>query len=136
MLVYRYMSLEELHKVTAGVIMHNRNNFTHNATNSRGFCFLPESVKFWSESLQQEVTYTPVDCFRFLYGVVKEDSVLVEFETEEKLNNSYGIYADPLTDDWDATISIDELCIDSYDRDSFIPRRFCYPGDEKWYELN
>ncbi len=135
MLVYRYMCLEELNKVMAGVEISSDNKFKKFRTTSEGICFLPEVVKFWSDSINSNVEFSPVDCFRFLYGVVSSSSILVEFETKEELNQSSGVYADPYTDDWDATICIDELCTKSYNRDTFIPKRYSFSNENIWYNL-
>ena len=135
MLVYRYMSNKEFNKVTAGVTLVNNNSFKGNKTNSKGFCFLPEKVSFYSYAQETEVTLTAQECYEFLEGIVSRD-VLVEFETEEELEESSGVYADPLTDEWGANIVIDELCTITYDRDTFIPKRYCIPGDDIWYNVN
>ena len=135
MLVYRYMSIEELNKVMAGVEISSDNKFKNCRTTSEGICFLPEIVKFWSDSINDTVEFSPVDCFRFLNGVVSSNSILVEFETHEELTQSSGVYADPYTDDWDATICIDELCTKSYNRDTFIPKRYSFPKEDIWYNL-
>ena len=136
MKVYRYMSIDEFYNVTAGIPLESYGKFLNCRTNSEGFCFLPEQIQFYSGTLDETVTFDPIDCFSFLAGVVSCKSVLVEFETEETLQQTFGIYADPYSCDWGSTICIDELCTKSYDRTTFIPKRYCFPEDHAWYDVN
>lgn len=136
MFVYRYMRLEELNKIMAGIEICSHKKFKKYNTTSEGICFLPSVVKFYSESIRDSVEFSPTSCFSFLQGIISSDSILVEFETFEKLNTSTGCYADPFTDDCDAVICIDELCINSYSRETFIPKRYSFAGEDAWYNLS
>lgn len=139
MKVYRYMSEQEFAKITAGVTIQSNNHFNDYATDSCGICFLPEENIFWSEILEQRVHFTPEECFQFLTGIISRNAILVEFEVDTRLTNltkSFGIYADPFTDSWDYLIKIDELCTNTYDIDTFIPTRYCFGGENKWYNVN
>lgn len=61
-----------------------RNNKKHKGrTNSVGFCFL---------NIED---FTPEEAMHFLSGIVSFDICAV-FETEKKLNKTYGIYAKPI----------------------------------------
>ena len=60
------------------------NNKKHDGkTNSIGFCFL---------NIEE---FTPEEAMHFLSGIATFD-VCAVFETEEKLNKTYGIYAKPI----------------------------------------
>lgn len=84
-----------------------RNNTKHTGkTNSVGFCFL---------DLKE---YRPIYAFHFLVGAVETTDICVIFETNEKLNKTYGIYAVPggaFFDSFQAT----EYCIEEYDNTKF-----------------
>ena len=82
MQVFRFMSKVEFEKY--------KNNFTlknskkhEQKTNSIGFCFL---------NIED---YTPEEAMHFLSGIVSFD-VCAVFETEEKLQKTYGVYAKPI----------------------------------------
>jgi hypothetical protein len=61
-----------------------RNNKKHKSrTNSVGFCFLNID------------DFTPEEAMHFLSGIVSFDICAI-FETEKKLNKTYGIYAKPI----------------------------------------
>lgn len=82
MKVFRFMSKEEFEKYNKNITL--KNNTKHDGkTNSVGFCFL---------NMEE---YTPEEAIHFLSGVVSFD-VCAVFETEEKLNKTYGIYAKPI----------------------------------------
>lgn len=142
MKVYRYMSLNEFNKMSAGCEIIGRKSFRA-YTESKGICFLPESVRFESESVDSEfleVCFSPADCLRFLSGIVT-DEVLVEFEAAEGyLSESRAFYADPVNMDPDATIEITELCAPSYNRNIFQPLRYGFvdrwTGEAEWYHFN
>ena len=147
MKVYRYMSLNEFNKMAAGCEIIGRKSFRA-YTESKGICFLPESVRFESESVDwdtlesefQEVCFSPADCLRFLSGIVT-DEVLVEFEAAEGyLSESRAFSSDPVNLDPDATIEITELCAPSYNRNIFQPLRYGFvdrwTGGAEWYYFN
>lgn len=140
---YRYMSNEEFQKLSSGMELTNENMHKTARTASEGFCFLPEVVKFNSyfEDEVVSTTFNPVQCYRFLSGIVTND-VLVEFENvSEDLQESFGIYADPINCDYYATIDIVEYCAKSYSRDTMRPTRYAIVGEYyhqgvDWYTFN
>lgn len=82
MKVFRFMSKVEFEKYKRDFPL--KNNTKHNGkTNSIGFCFLNADE------------YTPEEAMHFLSGIVTFD-VCAVFETEEKLNKTYGVYAKPI----------------------------------------
>lgn len=136
MKVYRYMSKEELSKYLLGITIVGKRSFSHCNTTSEGICFLSEIVSFYSDSIEENVEWTPFKCFTFLEGVVNADSILVEFNTDADMKKSAGVYADPFTDDWESTISVNELCIPEYNRDTFDAVRYCFAGEDVWYSIH
>lgn len=144
MKVYRYMSMKEFEKMSAGCVLENMNTFKDCRTESEGFCFLPQITKFEvCDEWEGEVftfEYTPEQCIQFLTGIVTND-VLVEFEVDKTLiNASYGVYADPtyISGD-DGIIEILEYCTKTYSRDDFIPCRYAFIIDNNnvtWYNFN
>ncbi len=82
MKIFRFMSKEEFEKYKNNFTV--KNNKKHKAkTNSIGFCFF---------NMEE---YTPEEAMRFLSGIVSFD-VCAIFETKEKLNKTFGIYAKPI----------------------------------------
>lgn len=82
MKVFRFMSKEEFKKYKKEKLLIN--NKKHNGkTNSIGFCFFDFEE------------YTPEEAMHFLSGIATFDICAV-FETEEKLNKTYGVYAKPI----------------------------------------
>lgn len=82
MKVFRFMSKLEFEKYKNDITLIN--NKKHNGkTNSIGFCFL---------NIEE---FTPEEAMHFLSGIATFD-VCAVFETEEKLNKTYGIYAKPI----------------------------------------
>ena len=80
--VFRFMSKEEFKKYMNGEELVNKKE--HRAkTNSKGFCFL--DLK----------DFTPEEAIHFLSGIVSFD-VCAVFETNTKLNKTYGVYAKPI----------------------------------------
>ena len=134
------MSFEEFNNMSTGMDMYPR-TWKHKAkTNSTGFCFLPEQVRMHDDG--DIVMLSPLDCLRFLRGIVSED-VLVEFEAPEAaFRQTEGSYASTFSDDWEAFCSIEELCCDSYNRDTFVPLRYMPEPDywcaaqREWYQYN
>lgn len=140
MKVYRYMSLDEFTKLTSGIELHNnKKHNVENDTDSIGFCFLPEETTFVASNFGEdpvEVSFSPMSCYQFLYGIVSDDAILVEFEALQDFSVSKGTYADPIYQEWGNIIIIDELCTRSYSRDTCKPLRYCYAGEWQWYSLN
>lgn len=84
MRIFRFMSFEEFKKYKEGQVLVN--NTKHiGKTNSIGFCFLDADEFDIKEALH------------FLSGIVSFDICAV-FETNKKLNKSYGEYAKPIKD--------------------------------------
>lgn len=84
MKVFRFMSYEEFENYRKGQVLVN--NTKHmGKTNSVGFCFLNADEFDIKEALH------------FLSGIVSFDICAV-FETNKKLNKSYGEYAKPIKD--------------------------------------
>lgn len=82
MKVFRFMSKLEFEKYKNDITLIN--NKRHDGkTNSIGFCFL---------NIEE---FTPEEAMHFLSGIATFD-VCAVFETEEKLNKTYGIYAKPI----------------------------------------
>ena len=140
--LYRFMSLKEAQKLSNGVKLVHVGHFNAR-TDSEGFCFLPEEVKFFFDG--EEVSLKPERCIEFLFGIVTND-VLVEFEisdsTFDAMHHGYGYYAVPdwLTDEYYATMCIDEFSTRKYSRDTFKPKRYAMVddvyGDAVWYDFN
>ncbi len=118
MKVYRYMSRREFTKLLSGETLVNQSQFENCRTSSEGFCFLGEESN----------GYDPIDAFDFLKGIVSEE-ILVELETSpENVCESVGVYNNPNPMDWyDEYMVVAEYCTQSYNRELFIPRRYCIP---------
>lgn len=129
MRLYRYMSMKEFEKLSAGCDLVNKNHFQKCRTESEGFCFLSENCN----------GYDPIHALAFLHGIVTED-ILIEFEVDSKfITKSSGLYNDP-SHDCDF-IEVVEYCTRSYNRDTFKPLRYCLPDfynlkDTTWYTFN
>lgn len=84
MKVFRFMSYEEFKKYKEGQVLEN--NTKHiGKTNSVGFCFLDADEIDIKQALH------------FLSGIASFDICAV-FETNKKLNKTYGEYAKPIKD--------------------------------------
>ncbi len=84
MKVFRFMSYEEFKKYKEGQVLEN--NTKHSGkTNSVGFCFLDADEIDIKQALH------------FLSGIASFDICAV-FETNKKLNKTYGEYAKPIKD--------------------------------------
>ena len=82
MKIFRFMSKVEFEKYKKNFTL--KNNKKHEGkTNSVGFCFL---------NIED---FTPEEAMHFLSGIATFD-VCAVFETEEKMQKTYGIYAKPL----------------------------------------
>lgn len=130
MKVYRYMSMTEFTKMSAGCDITGR-RYHKARTESEGVCFLSEKTH------ADGITYTPEQCLSFLAGIVTND-ILVEFETEEVLQECHAIYADPQGDYYDIIV-ITEYCVPSYNRETFRPVRYAmvdYSNNADWYDFN
>ena len=113
MKVFRFMSNDEFQKYRSGkkMISNKDHSKTHNGkTNSKGFCFL---------NLEE---YTPEEAIHFLSGIVSFDICAI-FETDTKLNKTYGIYAKPIKSDGDMQEQLIKLLIGLHD--SFTANEYC-----------
>lgn len=113
--VFRFMSKEEFKKYMNGEELVNKKE--HRAkTNSKGFCFLDLT------------DFTPEEAIHFLSGVVSFD-VCAVFETNTKLNKTYGVYAKPIKKEgsiledlinffsgFDNTFTANEYCTTQYNK--------------------
>ena len=121
MRVFRFMGYDEIEKYLKDKKLVN-NTIHKGKTNSVGFCFLDASEYDWKKS------------YEFLKGVVDDDFLAI-FETNKKLNKTYGIYATPLPDELENasyddkikwldnnfgnTMTINEYCTTSYSSKDF-----------------
>lgn len=150
MKIYRYMSMKEFFlmdsfKTITGKAYHKAR------TESEGVCFLGEDTAFCvlmddgdPDGEQLEYHFNPVQCWEFLGGIVSRD-VLVEFEApEDALTVSSGTYARPFSGMWDEEcIEITEYCARSYNREQFVPLRYCLDFEDvgfhdqpQWYDYH
>lgn len=86
MKVFRFMSYYEFEQYRSGKTLINKKDHhkeTKRKTNSIGFCFLDTN------------DYIPEKALHFLSGIVNFDICAV-FETNARLNKSWGTYAKPL----------------------------------------
>lgn len=103
--VFRFMSIEEFEKYRNGSILIN--NTKHiGRTNSTGFCFF--NLK----------DFKPEEAMHFLSGIVSFDICAV-FETNEKLEKTYGGYKNPFNNTELNIFIADEYCITEYDNKRF-----------------
>lgn len=112
------------------------NNTKYKAkTNSEGFCFINEK------------DFTPEEAVHFLSGIVSFD-ICAEFETNEKLKKTYGIYVKPIKSegnfiedlmklffDFYEEITIDEYCINEYDNKKFKLLKYSEDIWKQWQPL-
>lgn len=109
MIVFRFMSNNEFQKFRCSNKL--KNSKTHKArTDSVGFCFFDIE------------DFKPEEAFHFLSGNVSSDICAV-FETDEKLNKTYGVYAKPLKPDGD--IISDLINLFNGWRDEFTATEYC-----------
>lgn len=119
---FRFMSLSEFDKLINKEKLYN--NTKHDGrTNSLGFCFM---------NLKDD---EPEEAYEYLSGVVSEE-VCVLFETNKKLKESWGIYADPYGAFFD-TIIRTEYCTTQYSIEDFKILKVAIPDlweKWKWYQ--
>ena len=117
--LFRFMSREEFEKLIKGENL--KNNTKHQArTNSVGFCFM--------EGKEEDAEYS----YEYLSSVVS-DEVCVLFETDIKLNRSYGIYANPYGSFF-STITEEEYCIEEYNKKTIKPIKYCTNFDNCFWK--
>lgn len=109
MKIFRFMSNEEFEKYQKGKVLENNKKHKGN-TNSVGFCFLDTDE------------FTPEKAMHFLSGIVTFDICAV-FETKEKLNKTYGVYAKPIKRTGDAFEDLYNLLTNFGDK--FTANEYC-----------
>ena len=123
MIIFRFMSKNEIDLLMSGKSLVNNRTFSECRTASTGFCFLDAEE------------YTIEHAYDFLSGIVS-DYVCVMFETDAILEKSSGTYAitcyDDVTDEeyYNGKIARNEYCIDSYSLQSFHPVAFFDVNDD------
>jgi len=123
---YRYMSIEEFVKMSTGKDMqaNYHQQFTHNNTNSKGFCFLASKTVGKSTRNDETYEFSAEECLKFLGGIVCNE-ILVEFEDTDTLewewNYGYGRYAN-LYDHGDMIIN--EYSLLEYNKSDLKPLRY------------
>lgn len=132
---YRYMSMKEFEKMSMGIDIVGKESFKARTT-STGVCFLAEKVV--CRDVTGNYTLSPENSLEFLYGVV-DNEVLVEFDTNIELRQSNGVYAS-LCGSWCDTMTVEEYCIPSYNRDAMKPLRYgfveLWNDKVEWYPFN
>lgn len=134
---YRYMTKYELEDLLDGKVLKNDKNFGRLGakTNSVGFCFLPEvnhlDVYLEDFDKTKSLIETPEEAFYRLDGIVGrnkftsnlETVYLVKFDVEDSsvLNKTWGKYSP----NFGMTITAEEYCTTSYDKNNFIPVGVC-----------
>lgn len=143
MKAYRWMSFSEFTKLYSGCTIRPYITVRTERTSGSGVFFLPEN---YGESIiggdpyyyceedptALEKAYSSMDPERslwFLNGIVSRD-VMVEFEINQPMTEAYGCYADPIIQEWDARVTIKELCCPEYNMDTMIPLRYYIPKSE------
>lgn len=134
MKLYRYMSNKEFMLYTAGVRIAGHNHQAR--TTSEGVCFLPEVINDVDGCMSSRI---PEECIEFLSGIVTDD-VLVKFDVldDSLIKESYGVYANPDTGDWDDFVYITEYCAPYYDRNTMNAVAYAIVdefGETYWYEI-
>ena len=134
---YRYMSMDEFNKMSAGVDIVGKKEFNCRTT-STGVCFLSEQTL--CEDDEHKAVITPEQALDFLCGIVSED-IIVEFEARQDLTESYGIYASIFCSGLYDRMTVTEYCTPSYNRDNMIPVRYGMIGRHdanriEWYPFN
>lgn len=126
--IYRYMSENEFKKLMAGEVLENGTDHSKVArSGSVGFCFLT-SMTMIEGGIGSRRFLSAEEMYSMLGSLVSGD-VLVRFETEETFLTSFGRYADPFSKMDDifnpALVSIRELSITRYSRETVRPVAFC-----------
>ena len=132
---YRFMSMKEFNKMSSGADITGKKSFEARTT-STGVCFLAEKVV--CHDVTGNYTLSPEKALDFLYGVV-DNEVLVEFNTDMELRQSTGVYAS-LCGGWCDTMTVEEYCIPSYNRNTMKPLRYgfveLWNDKVEWYPFN
>lgn len=143
-MVYRWMSIGEFQKYSAGIDITPISKHSKSNTTGEGIFFLPSSyLKYEIEEAEYVKTQpSPEFSLRFLSGIVSLDNILVEFDEENgtiDFSEEFGVYADPFDADWSAAIYVNELTARKYNRESLPATRYYIPGknwnDGIWYTI-
>ena len=132
---YRYMSMAEFTKMSAGADIIGKKSFNCRTT-STGVCFLAEQTL--CEDEDHKAIVTPEQAFDFLDGIVSDD-IVVEFEAKQDLTESYGVYASIFCGGFYDRMVVTEYCVPSYNRDNMIPVRYGMIkryNEIEWYPFN
>lgn len=131
---YRFMSMKEFNKMEAGVNIIGKKSFKAKTT-STGVCFLSEQTI--CEDDDHKATIGVEQAYDLLCGIVSDD-IVVEFESRQKMTESYGIYASIFGTAYFDTMVVTEYCVPSYNRENMIPIRYgMIDGFRiKWYPFN
>ena len=134
MKIFRFMSKKEFEKYRSGEILENKTIHT-NKTNSIGFCFFNID------------NYKPERAMHFLSGIVTFD-VCAVFETEKKLNKTYGVYAKPIKSTGNSfedllnlfarftdTFTANEYCITKYNNKDFKLLKYSEDIWKQWQSI-
>lgn len=132
MKVFRFMSKVEFEKYKNNITLKNDKKHEQK-TNSVGFCFLNME------------DYTPEQAMHFLSGIVSFDICAV-FETEEKLQKTYGVYAKPIKPTgnpmedlikllcgFNENFTADEYCITEYNKQKLKLTKY---SEDIWKQWN
>lgn len=117
MKIFRFMSKVEFEEYMKGTLLLNNKKHV-GQTFSQGFCFLDYNE------------YKPEDAIKFLSGIVSFD-VCAVFETNKKLNKSYGLYHKPNTYPEEKFVA-NEYCTTMYDNQKLKLVKYAYDIYEKW----
>lgn len=122
---YRYMSLEEFVKMSMGKNMqaNYHQQFTHNNTDSKGFCFLASTIVGKStRDNNKTYKFSAEESLKFLSGIVC-DEILVEFEENDIVDGNwgYGIYNSFYDPD---DMKINEYSLMEYNKSVLKPLRY------------
>lgn len=146
---YRYMSITEFIKMMKGEEIVPIQTFENASTgDANGVCFLCEETKF--DSYGGMITLSPEDCYQFLKRHLHDTSILVEFETNISMKETWGQYSSPLGEYFtDKTpfnpeyseikqcygddIKINEYRVDSYNVKTLKPTRFSIPQEMTYW---
>ena len=132
---YRFMSMKEFNKMISGADIVGKKSFEARTT-STGVCFLSEQTLCKHD--EYKATINVEQAYDFLCGIVSDD-IVVEFEAQQKLTESYGIYASIFGSAYFDTMVVTEYCVPSYNRNNMIPVRYGMLKDYwriEWHPFN
>ena len=124
--LFRFMSHDEYDMLMSGEVMFSsRNHAARSRTASKGFCFLTvrdirDILGFYGANGIEDWR-TVQFAYEFLSGIVSDDVCVMFENVTTHLEDSYGVYADPMTDDWYGRITVPEVCTDAYSIHSMRP---------------